>query len=221
VKSTFTQISLLLRLYWKLEGQNKQVLSGVILYVVAIVLVSGYIFEAPAATEWLGLFWIILLFASVNTGVLSYLQESGARRWYYYQLTDATSVYVAKSIHIFTLILLVSAIAMGMMSLRFGLPMFQPLPVVAAVLLTSAGLAMLFAFMSGIASQVRNAATLTTIIGFPLVIGLSLLAGKIAAAGLMREITMSDLKWDIMMLLGMDLLIGGLGILLFAYIWRE
>jgi hypothetical protein len=29
------------------------------------------------------------------------------------------------------------------------------------------------------------------------------------------------MKWDYLMLIGLDLLIGGMGMLLFAYIWRD
>lgn len=211
----------LLRLYWALEGRNKTVLSGVVLYVMAIVLVTGYIFEEPEAMTWLALYWMVLLFAAVNAGVLSFMQESGARRWYYYQLADAISVYLAKSIHLFILIMLVAFLTAGMLTLRYGMPVMDVKTLGYATVLAAIGLSMLFAFMSGAASQARNAATLTTIIGFPLVIGLSMLAGKIAATSLMAGVDDVSMKWDYLMLAGMDLLIGGLGMLLFAYIWRD
>jgi heme exporter protein B len=215
--SSFT----LLRMYWALEGRNRQVLSSVILYVLVIVLVSGYIFQEPETLTWLALYWMILLFAAVNAGVLSFVQEAGGRRWYYYQLADPFSVFIAKSVHLFFLIMLVALLTGSMLALRYTLPDLNVGTLMAATSLACAGLAMLFAFMSGAASQAAHSATLTTIIGFPLVIGICMLAGKIAASSLMQGLDADAMKWDYLMLIGLDLLIGGMGMLLFAYIWRD
>ncbi len=219
--STTQQIVNLIRLYWALEGRSRQLLSGVLLYVVAIVLVTSYIFGSPDGETWLALFWVILLFASVNTGVLSFMQESGGRRWYYFQLAGPLAVYLAKAIHLFTLLVVVGILTAGLMSVLYGFPVQNPLLLLYAALLATSGLSLLFAFMSAIASQSGNASTLTTIIGFPLVIGLSLLAGKIARGSLMVGLSAVDLQWDIIMLIALNMLIGGMGILLFNYIWRD
>jgi heme exporter protein B len=219
--STTQQIIHLFRLYWALEGRSRQLLSGVLLYVVAIVLVTSYIFSSPDGETWLALFWVILLFASVNTGVLSFVQESGGRRWYYYQLAGPLAVYLAKAIHMFSLLLIVGMLTLGLMSIFYGFPVQNPFLLLYAALLSTSGLSLLFAFMSAIASQSGNAATLTTIIGFPLVIGLSMLAGKIARGSLMAGLTVTDLQWDFIMLIALNMMIGGMGILLFSYIWRD
>lgn len=215
------QIGALLALYWALEGRNRQLISGVLLYVVVIVLVSSYIFRQPAGQVWLALYWMILLFAAVNTGVLSFMQESGGRRWYYYQIAGPVAVYLAKGLHVFLLLLLVAALSGGLMALIHGFPLVQAWPLAAATVLSAAGLALLFTLMAAMASTARNSATLTTVLGFPLVIGLSMLAARVGSAGLMSAIGWEDLRWDLGMLAGLDLLAGGMGILLFAYIWRD
>lgn len=219
--STIRQIRYLIHLYWALEGRTGQLLSGVFLYVVAIVLVTSYIFVDPEGETWLALFWVILLFASVNTGVLSFVQESGNRRWYYYQLAGPVAVYIAKALYMFMLLLLVGILTVILMTIFYGFPVQNPLLLLMASLLSASGLSLLFAFMSAIASQSGNSATISTIIGFPLVIGLSLLAGKIARGSLMAGLGILDLKWDFLMLLSLNMLVGGMGILLFTYIWRD
>jgi heme exporter protein B len=215
------QIGQLLALYWALEGRSRQLLSGVLLYVLVIVLVSSYIFVQPEGRVWLALYWMILLFAAVNTGVLSFMQESGGRRWYYYQIAGPVAVYLAKSLHVFFLLLLVAGLSGGLMTLIHGFPLHQVWPLLLSTVLAAAGLSLLFTLMAAMANTSRNSATLTTVLGFPLVIGLSMLAARIASGGLMSAIRPEDLQWDLAMLAGLDLLAGGMGILLFAYIWRD
>lgn len=221
VMPVLRQIATLLRLYWALEGRNRQLLSGVLLYVLVIVLVSSYLFPSPEGAVWLALYWMLLLFAAVNTGVLSFMQESGGRRWYYYQLVGPVAVFLAKALHIFILLSLVAAISALLMGALFGFPVEEPGRLALATVLASAGLALLFTFMAAIATPARNTATLTTVLGFPLVIGLTLLAARIGSTALQKGVSLADLQWDILMLLGLDSLLAGMGMLLFAYIWRD
>ena len=211
----------LLRLYWTLEGKNRQVLSGVFLYVVAIVLVSNYIFGTPDHETWLAIYWFILVFAAVNAGILSFAQESGGRRWYYVQLAEPISIYLAKSIYILALLGLVSVVTLALMALFFGIPIQAWGLFLSSAALAGLGLSFLFGFLSAIAGQTRQSANLSTILGFPLLIGVVMLAGKITAASLMIRIQPGLLRFELMMLAGLDLLIAGTGVLLFAYIWRD
>ncbi|MBK7344046.1 MAG: hypothetical protein IPJ06_13720 [Saprospiraceae bacterium] len=216
-----TQSWSLLRLYWDLEGKSRQTLSGVFLYVLVIILVTAYIFGSPDPGVWMGIFWVILIFSAVNIGVLSYLQETGGRRLYYMQLAEPLAVYLAKSLYIFLLLLLVSLVSILLMSIFHGWPVLQPGFLWSGIGLGCLGLALLFGFLAAIGSQSRNSATLSTIISFPLIIGLVMLAGKITNASLLAGSTLDLLEVEFLMLGGLNLMIGGLGILLFNYIWRD
>lgn len=211
----------LLRLYWSLEGRNRRTLSGVFLYVLVIMMVTSYIFGSPDGPVWLGVFWVVLLFSAVNIGVLSYTQETGGRRLYYFQLADPIAVYLAKSLYILILLLLVGLLSLLLLGLFHGWPIVQPFYLWTGVGLGSLGLAFLFGFLAAIGSQTRSSATLSTVISFPLVIGLAMLSGKITKASLMAGTTWNMLREDFLMLFGLDLMIGGLGVLLFTYIWRD
>lgn len=215
------QVFTLLRLYWALEGRSRKTLAAVLLYVVVIVMLASYLFRSPDGDTWMALYWMILLFAAVNTGVLSYLQESGGRRWYYYQVAAPEAVFLAKGLHIFQLLLLVGLISGGMMGLLFGFPVGSWGMFAVTVLLTLIGLAMLFSFLAAISGQSRNAATLGTILSFPVVIGLALLAGKLSRGSLAIGLVFKDVRSDLLMLAGFDLLLAGMGLVLFAYIWRD
>ncbi len=169
----------------------------------------------------MGIFWVILLFSAVNIGVLSYLQETGGRRLYYMQLVDPLAVYLAKSLYILLLLLMVSILTLLLMAVFHGWPVVQPVFIWFGIGLGCLGLALLFGFLAAIGSQTRSSATLSTVISFPLIIGLMMLAGKIANGGLLTGSTFDLVKMEVLMLVGLDLIIGGLGILLFTYIWRD
>ncbi|MCF8238253.1 MAG: hypothetical protein K9I85_08870 [Saprospiraceae bacterium] len=211
----------LMRLYGALEGRNRRTLSGVFLYVLVIMMVTSYIFGSPEGPVWLGVFWVVLLFSAVNIGVLSYTQETGGRRLYYFQLADPLAVYLAKSLFIFILLLMVSLVSLALLGLFHGWPVVQPFYLWTGIGLGSLGLAFLFGFLAAIGSQTRSSATLSTVISFPLVIGLAMLSGKITKASLLPGATWNMLKDDFLMLSGLDLMIAGLGLLLFTYIWRD
>lgn len=169
----------------------------------------------------MGIFWVILLFSAVNIGVLSYLQETGGRRMYYMQLAEPLAVYMAKSLYIFFLLAMVSILSLALMSVFHGWPVIQPEFLWFGVGMGCLGLALLFGFLAAIGSQTRSSATLSTVISFPLIIGLTMLAGKIAKGGLLAGSTLDLVEMELLMLFGLDLMIGGLGILLFTYIWRD
>lgn len=169
----------------------------------------------------MGIFWVILLFSAVNIGVLSYLQETGGRRLYYMQLAEPLAVYLAKSLYIFLLLVMVSVLSLVLMAVVHGWPVVQPTFLWISVGLGCLGLALLFGFLAAIGSQTRSSATLSTVISFPLIIGLAMLAGKIAKGGLLAESSLEIVEMELLMLFGLDLIIGGLGILLFTYIWRD
>lgn len=215
------RLTRLLKLYWILEGRSMQLLTGVTLYVVAILMVCSYLFRNPDGQVWLAIYWMIMLFAAVNIGVLSYMQESGARRWYYYQLSAGNTVFGAKAIHIFNILCGISVITLALMNLILGWPLHQLKPLIISGLLANASLGILFSFLSALVSQSRSNTLLTTIISFPLVIGIVLLAGKISSAGLMPSVQLADLREDITMLSGLVMVMAGIGMVLFRYIWRD
>ncbi|MGZ4158438.1 MAG: heme exporter protein CcmB, partial [Bacteroidia bacterium] len=82
------QIKYLVAKEIKQEMRNKYALGGILLYVVSTVFVSYLSFKKivnPAT--WNALFWIILLFASINAIAKSFISETKGRLLYLYTLT--------------------------------------------------------------------------------------------------------------------------------------
>ena len=67
-----------------LEWRSKYALNGVLLYVVSTVFVCYLSFISIEKLTWNALFWIIMLFASINAVSKSFLQESKGLHLYIY-----------------------------------------------------------------------------------------------------------------------------------------
>ena len=89
-----------------LEFRQGYALSGIVLYVFSMVFVVYIASIKVAPPVWNVLFWIIVLFASINAVVKSFVQESGARQLYYYQLVDPAMLLLGKIAYYNTVIAL-------------------------------------------------------------------------------------------------------------------
>ena len=96
----FTQIKFLIRKEIMLEWRSKYALNGILLYVVSTVFVCYLAFrQVSSAQTWNALFWIIMLFASVNAITKSFIQENRARQLYYYTIASPKAIIISKIIY--------------------------------------------------------------------------------------------------------------------------
>ena len=117
----FNQIKQLVAKEIKLEMRNKYALGGILLYVISTVFVSYLCFKKiidPAT--WNALFWIILLFASINAIAKSFISETRGRLLYLYTLTSPQAVIIAKIIYNSFLLTILAALCLGVYSIFIG-----------------------------------------------------------------------------------------------------
>lgn len=216
----FSEILFLLRKEVVLEWRQRYAISGILLYVLSTVFIIYVAFQQVGPQLWNVLFWIIMLFASVNAVVKSFVQESGNRQLYYYQLANPVAVLLSKVIYNAALLLLIGLLSFAAMSLVVGNPVTELQTFALAVVLGSVGFSITFTFIAAIAAKADNSATLMTILSFPLVIPVLLVLVNLSAhsIGLLRG---SMLAADVAMLIGIDLLLLGLGLVLFPFLWRD
>src|SRR5678810_906541 len=94
------EITQLLRKELMLEWKQKYAFNGLLMYVVATVFICYLSFrQVVDPITWNALFWIILLFASVNGAAKSFMQESRGRQLYHYTLTSAQSIIPVSYTH--------------------------------------------------------------------------------------------------------------------------
>ncbi len=213
------EILFLLQKEFLLEWKQKYALSGILLYVCATVFIIYLAALEMEAGVWNTLFWIIVVFASVNGVAKSFVQENSNRQLYYYQLVSPVAVIISKILYNTLLLWILSGLAYGMFSL------FNPSPVeygdkfFIAVLLGGMGFAITLTFVSAIASKASNGATLMAILGFPVLLPILIAVLKISRNALV--LSMGSVAGSINMLIAIDLLLLALAIALFPYLWRE
>ncbi|MCB0593491.1 MAG: heme exporter protein CcmB, partial [Phaeodactylibacter sp.] len=89
-----------------------------------------------------------------------------------------------------------------------------------ALLLGSVGFSITFTFIAAISSKADNNATLMAILSFPLVIPILMTLIKLSANAL-RLMQDTAVQNDILILLAIDLMLLGVGLALFPFLWRD
>ncbi|MCY4778319.1 heme exporter protein CcmB [Sphingobacterium sp. UT-1RO-CII-1] len=203
-----------------LEWRSKYAINGILLYVVSTVFVCYQAFKSVDTLVWNALFWIILLFASINAISRSFVQESPYRQLYYYTIANPKAVILAKIIYNTLVMILLSIIAFTSYSITFNTPIGDPTLYLVAVLLGSMSFASVFTMVSGISAKTGNNSTIMAVLSFPVIIPLLIVLIKLsqnAMNGLDRAISTGE----ILVLLAINVITIAISLLLFPYLWRD
>jgi heme exporter protein B len=216
-----TQTWELLRKDIRLEWRQKFALGGILLYVVATVfIVYTTLGQVVGKAVWAALFWVIILFASVNAIAKSFVQESSERQLYYYFLASPAAVIAAKMAYNTLLLLVVSFLALAVFSVVLGYPILENGLFMATIFLGSIGFSIAFTFISAIAAKAQQSATLMAILSFPVVIPILLILLRLTKIAL-HLMTDSAYYRDFLILLSIDVILAGLVFMLFPLLWRD
>jgi len=210
----------LLRKEFLLEFRQRYAISGIVLYVFSMVFVVYVSSVKVNPNVWNILFWLIVLFASINAVVKSFVQESGSRQLYYYQLADPVAILFSKILHNTLLLLTLSVLAFGVYALVAGNPVKDMGLFAGVLLLGSSGFSIAFTFISAIAARANNSATLMAILSFPVILPILLTLMRLSSIALRLMQDTSYMK-DIYNLLAIDAILLALTYVLFPYVWRE
>jgi heme exporter protein B len=216
----FNQIKHLVAKEIKLEMRNKYALGGILLYVVSTVFVSYLSFKTiinPAT--WNALFWIILLFASINAIAKSFINETRGKLLYLYTLVTPQAVILSKIIYNSILLSVLSGLCLFVYALFIG-NIIQDLSLfLVTLLLGSFGFSSLLTMVSAIASKTSNNFTLMAILSFPIMIPLLMVLIKLS-----KNAIDGLENWDfdyLFILMFLNMIIIALSYLLFRYLWRD
>jgi heme exporter protein B len=216
------QVIQLIKKEMVLEWRSKYALNGILLYVVSTVFVCYLSFiSVPNKLTWNALFWIIMLFASINAVAKSFLQESRGRHLYTYTLVSPIALILAKTIYNSLLMIGLTLIALGFYAMVFPFhPATDILMYLVATVLGSLSFATIFTMVSAIASKAGNGGMLMAILSFPVVMPMLIVLIKLsknAIDGLDRSVSLDDIG----LLLLINGLVMGVSLILFPYLWRD
>ncbi|UKT64626.1 heme exporter protein CcmB [Pedobacter mucosus] len=205
-----------------LEWRSKYTINGVLLYVVSTIFTCYLSFVSLGdKLTWNALFWIIMLFASINGVSKSFLQETKGQQLYSYVLASPAAILISKTVYNTLLMLILTTIALGFYSLVFDT--FTPpdlLMYYVAVILGAISFSTVFTMVSAIASKSGNGGMLMAILSFPIIIPVLILLIKLS------KNAVDGLPWDtsydeIAMLLAVNVITVSTSLLLFPYLWRD
>jgi heme exporter protein B len=207
-----------------LEWRQRFALNGILLYLSSTVFLCYLSFGVKGNTlspyVWNALFWVILLFTSVNAIAKSFMQERAGRMIYYYTIASPQAIIISKIIYNAGLMIVLSLTGFLFYSVVLGNPVQDQLLFIFNILLGALGFSCTLTMVSGIASKAGGNATLMAILSFPIIIPLLLLLIKVsknALDGLNR-----GASWDeLIMLFAINLMITALSYILFPYLWKS
>ncbi len=214
------EIVVLLKKELLLEWRMKYAISGILLYVLSAVFIIYAAFAEVEAATWNALFWSIVLFASINAIVKSFVQENGSRQLYYYQLASPIALLVAKIVYNSGLLFALNLLTWAALAFMAGSPVQNNGLFFLALFLGSTGLSITFTFISAISAKADNNATLTAILGFPVAIPILLTLVRLSANALENTSGMG-IQRDINILVAIDLVLAGMALLLYPSLWRD
>ncbi|GAB2687473.1 heme exporter protein CcmB [Mucilaginibacter koreensis] len=224
----FRQTWYLLKKEILLEWRSKYAFSGILLYLVSTVYVCyisfnlnpGFKESSGYAIIWNTLFWIILLFASVNAIAKSFVQESRNRWLYYYSIASAQAVIISKTVYNILLMAVLSTMALIVYQLFFSNGLNDTLYYFLAVLAGSISFSTVLTMVSAIAAKAGNSSTLMAILSFPVIIPVLLITIKVSKSamdGIERSLSYGSFG----ILAAINAIVIATALLLFPYLWRD
>jgi heme exporter protein B len=214
----------LIRKELALELRRKSVISGVFLYLLSLTFICYLTFSlhlnSISAATWSALFWLVIVFAQVNTIAKSFIGEKKGLTLYYYQLSAPQHVIIAKIIYNIVLSTLLSILAYLLFSIFIYNPVSDHLLFFITILLTSVGFAATLSMISGIASKTNHSNILMAVLSFPVLISILLMAIRITK-NIVDNLERTASYDELMNLVAINCIVTGLAYILFPYIWRS
>lgn len=202
------------------ELRQPQFLLGVIFFQFCLLFLF-FLFQDGKLTNswWANLFWVNVLISAMSLVLKNFADESSSQYPYYYQLTDALTLYLAKVVYNLSLLTFATLINLLLFALLFqtAVPMTWRFFVVLGVGVLAMSLSL--TFVAFIAGYGRHASLLVNILVIPIIIPLFLVLIRSTAASLGGFY----LNWqgDMSIALGIAVLMAAMGLGLFPYLWKR
>lgn len=206
-----------------LEWRQKYAFNGMLLYVGSTVFICylsfSLRFSGLQVPVWNALFWIILLFTSVNAIAKSFTQENRGRLLYYYSIVSPQGLILAKIAYNAALMLVLALLCFLFYAVVIGNPV-QDVPMfLLSILLGALGFATSLTMIAGIAAKASNSSALMAILSFPVMAPMLLMLMKLsknAIDGLERSANYDELG----VLSAINLIVITMSYILFPFLWR-
>ncbi len=194
--------------------------GSVLLYLAAILYVINFLFQEITLQSWTVLFWIIVLFSSIQLSLKGYFSESKDIRILYYQIASPEVVFLSKVFYNTVLIFIIELLCVAGFHIISPLRLGDYALFSLVLFLAALGLSAIMSFTSILVSHALIKSTLISVLSIPLILPILLESIQLTAMNL-GFIQGTDGMKDFTILLAIDILIISVGLILFPYLWRE
>ena len=204
----------------KVDWRSKYPVAGIFLYIIVLVIIGYMSFANFIKPEvWNALFWIILLFTSVNAIAKSFVQEDD-RSMYYFFTAKPGAIILAKLIYHFGYQLALLITAYLAFSLFLGPATGDRFWFTTNLLAGSLGLSSAFTMISALASKTNNQSIMMAILGFPVIIPVLILSISNSKMIILGG-GWPDISTNFIALLSVNMIIIALTFILFPFTWKS
>lgn len=167
----------------------------------------------------MGIFWIVLLFTSINIVWKSFGSSLSRRRMVHYQLYDPTEFLFAKLIVNFLKLSLVGVMLIFLFTVFSSEGLKDPWLFGKTYVLASFGLVVTLTFISSLSVYSGNQNSLVTVLSLPLLIPILIISMKVSLVS-ERAIMDTAVDSNLLMLLGIDLLLLVMALIFISFTWK-
>jgi heme exporter protein B len=213
----------LIKIEWSLDLKRPAILASAILQMAVMAMLSmlSMLSQPEKATKiWNSLFWITLIFCTLQAISKSFLTVSRNRWIYWNQLSSPGQILWSKIIYGWITMIILTLINLVLFGFFMGMPVIHMFAYIKILILVTGGISTIFTFIGAIASKANQAGFLAPVLSLPVILPLILLGIK-ASNKVFNPILVSSVNKDILMLTALDGLILVLSGILFSALWKE
>ena len=217
---TIKNIAVLVRAEFQLDIKKPAVLAAAILQMATMTLLAFLSQPNINATIWNSLFWIILIFCTLQAISKNFLGVNRARWIYFNQLSSPQTILWSKMIYGWASMIVLTLCNIILFAFFMGFPIEHPTAYFTNLILVIAGIGSIFTLIGAIASKANQAGFLAPVLSLPVVLPL-ILVGMQAANKTLNPVLVSSAWNDIALVGAMDFLVVVLAAALFQPLWRD
>lgn len=202
------------------DWRQQNPITGILLYLASTIFATYMAFKGFVSIEvWNALFWIILLFTSINAISKSFIQEE-RRSHYYYFLCRPTQIILAKLIYSFIYLFAIALISLLIYSVLLGNPIINYGLFMLNLTLGCIGLSAAFTMVSSIAFRSSNRSIMMAVLGFPVIIPVLILSIS-NSYKILDSYVFMQIQGNLTALFSVDVIIIALTFVLFPFTWKS
>lgn len=204
----------------QLDLKKPAVLGAAILQMATMTLLAFLSQPHINAKIWNSLYWIILLFCTLQAISKNFLGVNRARWIYYNQLASPQTILWSKMIYGWMSMVMLTFANLLLFGFFMGFPIQHPATYFLNLILVIAGIASIFTLIGAIASKANQAGFLAPVLSLPVVLPL-ILVGMQASNKTLNPVMVSSVYNDIALVGTLDFLIVVLAVALFQPLWKD